>query len=157
VDDPGPLTRRLVERPDRSYELTLITNASPQTPEVVERRYAAQATRVAERSLDVHWPRNVFSLSHVALPFAPDDPLYGYDAARTMRHIQLGRIEVRGENGVLNIPPWMLTRLRSNPFHGYLLARSTAALEPADGDRALTGPDTRCATTPATGRAGSTP
>jgi hypothetical protein len=40
--------------------------------------------------------------------------------------VQLGRIEVRGENGVLNVPSWMLTRQRSNPFHGYLLERVEA-------------------------------
>jgi hypothetical protein len=65
----------------------------------------------------------VFSLSHVALPFAPDDPLYGYEAPRDDRHLQLGSVEVRGENGVLNVPGWMLTRQRSNPFHRYLLDR----------------------------------
>jgi alpha-beta hydrolase superfamily lysophospholipase len=154
VDDPGPLSRRLVEQPDRSYRLTLITNASPHTPDVVERRYAAHATQVVERPLGVQWPRNVFSLSHVALPFPPDDPLYGYEAPRTSRHVQLGRIEVRGENGVLNIPAWMLTRLRSNPFHDYLLERATAALEPADGARTVAGRDTRC-TAPGTGSTGS--
>jgi hypothetical protein len=37
--------------------------------------------------------------------------------------VQLGRIEVRGENGVLNVPGWMLTRQRSNPFHAYMLGR----------------------------------
>jgi hypothetical protein len=35
----------------------------------------------------------------------------------------LGRIEIRGENGVLNVPNWMLTRQRSNPFHAYLVER----------------------------------
>jgi alpha-beta hydrolase superfamily lysophospholipase len=131
VDDPGPLTRRLVEERTRSYRLTLVTNASPQTLATVERRYDAHASQATERSLDVQWPRNVFSLSHVALSFPPDDPLYGYDAPRTERHVQLGRIEVRGETGVLALPAWMLTRQRSNPFHGYLIERASAALERA--------------------------
>jgi len=30
---------------------------------------------------------------------------------------------VRGENGVLNVPTWMLTRQRSNPFYPYLVER----------------------------------
>jgi alpha-beta hydrolase superfamily lysophospholipase len=123
VEDPAPLTRRLVEQPHRPYALSVITNVTEQTARVLERRVPAQGTVAQERVLAAEWPRNVFSLSHVALPFPPDDPLYGYDAPRTGRHIQLGRIEVRGENGVLNVPGWMLTRQRSNPFHGYLVDR----------------------------------
>jgi alpha-beta hydrolase superfamily lysophospholipase len=122
VNDPGPLTRRLVEQPQRPYALTLVTNESPQTLAVVERRFGSGGAAPVERALGLEWPRNVFSLSHVALPFPPDDPLYGYDAPPA-QHIQLGRIEVRGENGVLRIPAWMLTRQRSNPFHGYMLER----------------------------------
>jgi alpha-beta hydrolase superfamily lysophospholipase len=140
VSDPGPLTRRLVEQPQRPYALTLVTNESPQTLAVIERRFGSSGTAPDERALGLEWPRNVFSLSHVALPFPPDDPLYGYEAPPA-QHIQLGRIEVRGENGVLRIPAWMLTRQRSNPFHGYMLERilqhvgapaaPQAAVEPA--------------------------
>jgi alpha-beta hydrolase superfamily lysophospholipase len=136
VHDPGPLTRRLVAQPHRPYALTLITNASPETLQVVERTVAAGQTAASERLLDLWWPRNVFSLSHVALPFAPDDPLYGYEAPRDDRHLQLGSVEVRGENGVLNVPGWMLTRQRSNPFHRYLLDRVESFVrdhEPRDG------------------------
>ena len=123
IDDPGPLTRRLRKQPQRPYALSLVTNATPQTAHVVERRVPAGAVDAVDTPLGVEWPRNVFSLSHVALPFPPDDPLYGYAAPRTERHVQLGRIEVRGENGVLNLPAWMLTRQRSNPFHGYLVSK----------------------------------
>jgi hypothetical protein len=121
--DPAPLTRRLLAQQKRPYGLTLITNANDRTLQVIERRVAAADTAVTERPLPYSWPRTVFSLSHVALPFPPDDPLYGNDAVPSGRHIQLGRVEVRGENGVLNIPSWMLTRQRSNPFHGYMMER----------------------------------
>jgi alpha-beta hydrolase superfamily lysophospholipase len=142
VEDPGPLTRRLLERPSRPYALTLVTNESTATPRVEERRVPALGTRSDRRPLEAEWPRSVFSLSHVALPFPPDDPLYGYDAPRVAQHIQLGRLEARGENGVLAVPTWLLTRQRSNPFHGYLVERvrgwlevpvqtTTAAQEPA--------------------------
>ena len=123
VADPAPLTRRMLAEPQRPFALTLVTNANSRTLEVKERRVPAGGVEATERLLDLAWPRNVFSLSHVALPFPPDDPLYGYAAARTPRHIQLGSIEVRGENGVLNVPGWMLTRQRSNPFHRYLVER----------------------------------
>ena len=128
VADPAPLTRRLVEQPQRPYALTLVTNASAGTLRVVERRWPALGTVPVERPVDAAWPRQVFSLSHVALPFPPDDPLYGYAAGRSSRHVQLGNVEVRGEIGVLRVPAWMLMRQRSNPFHDYLLARVVQAL-----------------------------
>ncbi len=123
IADPAPLTRRLLAQTQRPFALTLITNASSQTLQVLERRSPALGAPATERLLALAWPRNVFSLSHVALPFPPDDPLYGYAAPRTDRHIQLGRLEIRGENGVLNVPNWMLTRQRSNPFHSYVVER----------------------------------
>ncbi|MCE3284656.1 MAG: hypothetical protein K0R70_912 [Steroidobacteraceae bacterium] len=123
VDDPGPLTRRLLAQPHRPYALTLVTNETSQTARVEERRVPALGTDARRRPLEAEWPRNVFSLSHVALPFPPDDALYGYEAPRDVRHVQLGRIEARGENGVLSVPNWLLTRQRSNPFHGYLVQR----------------------------------
>jgi alpha-beta hydrolase superfamily lysophospholipase len=128
VDDPAPLTRRLVGEPRRPYALTLVTNASAQTLRVQERRWRAASDGATDRTLGAEWPRNVFSLSHVALPFPPDDPLYGYASPSTERHVQLGQLEIRGETGVLNVPAWMLTRQRSNPFHAYLLERIEGAL-----------------------------
>jgi hypothetical protein len=38
---------------------------------------------------------------------------------------------MHGENGVLAIPDWVLTRLRSNPFHAYMLERIDGLLGPA--------------------------
>ncbi len=122
VNDPGPLTKRLVEAARRPYALSVVTNAGPGTPSVVERRSEPGQSGQAVRQLGLAWPRTVFSLSHVALPFPPDDPLYGYAAAEA-GHIQLGRVEAYGENGVLTVPSWLLTRQRSNPFYPYLAAR----------------------------------
>ena len=67
----------------------------------------------------------------MALPIPPEDKLNGYAAPVTSRHVQLGRIEIRGENGVLNVPSWMLTRQRSNPFHAYLVERIESFLADA--------------------------
>ena len=131
IADPAPLTRRLLLQSQRPFALTLITNANPGTLQVVERRSPALGAVAPDRLLDLYWPRNVFSLSHVALPFPPDDPLYGYEATPTDRHVQLGRLEIRGENGVLNVPNWMLTRQRSNPFHSYLVQRIEAFIAAA--------------------------
>jgi esterase/lipase len=126
VSDPGPLTQRLLTMPKRTFGLTVITNQSPDTLQVKELRAPPGSDEQAVRPLELAWPRTVFSLSHVALPFPPDDPLYGYEPAPMGDHVQLGRIEVRGENGVLTLPTWALTRQRSNPFHAYLIERLDA-------------------------------
>jgi pimeloyl-ACP methyl ester carboxylesterase len=123
VDDPGPLTQRLRSRPERSYALSVITNAAVDSLQVVELRTPASSMQTARRELELAWPRTVFSLSHVALPFPPDDPLYGYEVAGPADHVQLGKLAIHGENGVLTVPMWALTRQRSNPFQAYQLAR----------------------------------
>jgi alpha-beta hydrolase superfamily lysophospholipase len=123
VKDPGPLTKRLLDMPQRPYELTVITNVNPRTELVKEMHANPRSGEQTERLLDLAWPDGVFSLSHVSLPFPPDDPLYGYVSREDLGHVQLGRIEAHGENGVLEIPNWMLTRQRSNPFHAYVLER----------------------------------
>jgi len=129
VDDPGPLTHRLRARAERPYALSVVTNASAESTEVVELRTPAGSAASARRELGMAWPRTVFSLSHVALPFPPDDPLYGYEVAGPADHVQLGSIAVRGENGVLAVPMWALTRQRSNPFHAYQLERIDAFVD----------------------------
>jgi hypothetical protein len=101
----------------------VITNGAPDTLQVQELRARAGTSEPATRPLALEWPANVFSVSHVALTFPPDDPLYGYAAPADADHVQLGRIEIHGENGVLKVPMWALTRQRSNPFHAYLLER----------------------------------
>lgn len=123
VSDPGPLTQRLLTLPRRPFALAVITNVNPRTRQVKEMRAEPGSGQQTERLLGLEWPATVFSLSHVALPFPPDDVLYGYAAPEDLTRVQLGRVEVRGENGVLKVPGWMLTRQRSNPFHSYVLQR----------------------------------
>lgn len=138
VADPGPLTGELLSMQRRPFGLTVVTNTSPDTLEVEERRAEAGSNRERVRELGLSWPPGVFSLSHVAVPFPPDDPLYGYLGEPVVGRLQLGRVEVRGENGVLVVPAWVLMRQRSNPFHAYVLERIDAFLDagpPASADR----------------------
>lgn len=58
----------------------------------------------------------MFSLSHTALPIAPDDPIYGSERPDTVSTVYLGRIELLGEQGLLTVPTNALVRLRFNPF-----------------------------------------
>jgi hypothetical protein len=66
----------------------------------------------------------VFSLTHVGLPFAPDDPLYGFESSSALPGLlPLGRLSPRGERGVLTVGTDTLMRLSSNPFFSFIAER----------------------------------
>jgi len=69
------------------------------------------------------WPVNIYSLSHVALPFPMNDPLYGKSGSNDSSKIQLGNMDLRGERGALQIPAADMLRLRWNPFYPYMERR----------------------------------
>jgi hypothetical protein len=125
VNDPGPITARLMADAGRPYRLTVVTNQSPDSHAVHAVVSEAGAAQPRIEALDLAWPRTVFSVSHVALPFPPDDVLYGYEAAVDPNLLQLGRVAAHGELGVMTLPNWMLVRQRSNPFFPYLAQRAT--------------------------------
>jgi hypothetical protein len=74
--------------------------------------------------LNMVWPPGVISLSHVALPASPDDPLYGQRPPENDDFLFLGQMALQGENGLLRISPNWMFRLRYNPFFDYLEQRS---------------------------------
>jgi hypothetical protein len=81
------------------------------------------------------YPAQVFSLSHVAIPFPMDDELYGIqptDAGNPRFGVSLGAIAPRGERGALMVSLDSMFRISSNPFFPYLLARIDEVIaEPA--------------------------
>jgi hypothetical protein len=143
VDDPGPLTRQVMADESQPFAVTLITNRGPETLKVTARKklpFSAAATLVTD--LETDWPRDVLSLSHVALPFAPADPLYGRGPPREDQLLFLGQQAIQGERGLLRIPADWLLRLRHNPFYSYLEDRTAAWMRLAG--------DTCCQDSPAT-------
>jgi hypothetical protein len=108
---------RLLPAPPRRFRTTIITNADDGSSEVMERVIEAGAETAQERPLQLSFPLGVFSLSHVALPFPPNDGLYGYDPDPADDFgIQLGAIAPRGEVGALIVSLDSLVRMSSNPF-----------------------------------------
>ena len=115
---------RLVPAPPRPYTTTIITNAGPGTGEVVERVVEAGATTERTRMLGLTYPRDVYSLSHVAIPFPVSDALYGMDPGTDEDFgVNLGTMTTRGEVGVLILPLDSLVRIASNPFFPYMRER----------------------------------
>lgn len=125
VYDPGPLTARLMDDANLPFNLTLLTNATPKSSNVVVRRHGALSNETSTEPLDFAWPQGVFSLSHIALPFPPDDPLYGRHPPEKTDTIFLGgSMAVQGERGLLRFSSDWLLRLRNNPFYDYLESRT---------------------------------
>ncbi len=143
VSDPGPLTTRMLDNDSLPFALTLISNKDNKTTTVVGRRKPALSAKTATEALNAAWPRGVISLSHVALPIPPDDPLYGQ---RTSPYadatLQLGQIDVQGERGLLKFPADWLLRLRYNPFYDFLESRATQWVNSA-GNRTDAGSESR--------------
>ncbi len=116
------LGRQLLARDDLPYDFSLVTNASADGPGLVEWRRRVGETRASVRELAMSWPESTYSLSHVALPFAADDPVYGVtDEIDAI--VQVGDLELRGERGLLRVPIEQLVRLRYNPFFFYMTER----------------------------------
>ena len=120
---PDAVLPRLLEK-QRPYGVTLITNTSAGSLDVSAMTVEAGADAITTAPLNLSWPAEIFSLSHVALPFAEDDPLFGGKGnGREMGSISLGRIAPRGEKNVLVVPIDSLMRVTWNPFFSYLLER----------------------------------
>ena len=115
---------RLLPPPPRAFRTTVITNASVGTSEMVEQVTEAGETAERTRDLGLTYPLDVFSLSHVAIPFPPSDSLYGSqpDPAEDFG-LHLGTVAARGERGALILSLDSLLRMSSNPFYPYMVAR----------------------------------
>ncbi len=134
VSDPAPLTERLMNDQNLPFTLTLVTNASPETRDVVAQRKAAREAEVSQTEpLGMAWPVGVISLSHVALPFPPDDPLYGRRPPGNEDTLFLGQMAIKGERDLFKLSPNWLLRLRHNPFYPYLETRVLAWVDAANG------------------------
>jgi alpha-beta hydrolase superfamily lysophospholipase len=115
---------RLLPDPPRAYRTTIISNAGSATGEVIERVIGAGATAEQSRPLGLAYPNELFSLSHVAIPFPMSDSLYGMAPGTDEEFgVNLGTIAARGEVGLLIVTLDSLVRTSSNPFFPYMLGR----------------------------------
>jgi alpha-beta hydrolase superfamily lysophospholipase len=146
----GPLLRpssyvaleQLTPKTPQAYRFTAVVNAGDDSLATLERTIAPGELQPAERPLGLDYPAGIFSLSHLAIPIPPDDPLYGTQpdpATRDEFGLNLGALEARGERGALIVDQDFLTRLPSNPFFPYLIARIGDGIDklPAPSGRQL--------------------
>jgi len=136
---PGPLDdlEAIRNATNEPFRMTLIASSSPDTRAVAAYTREAGAAAVTKAELGLEWPSTVFSLGHVALPFPPDDPVYGFALPPGPRPpFNLGAVAVRGESGALVLSLGSFSRLRSNPFFEVVRAKIAETLardEQADG------------------------
>ena len=124
----APAAERLVPDAPRPWRLTVIANTADDA-EAKERTTPAGETQERVRRLGIAYPRDVYSLSHVALPFPPNDALYGSqpDPAEDFG-VNFGTLAARGEVGVLVVSQDSLARISWNPFFSYMLGRIEEAI-----------------------------
>ncbi|MFG1294760.1 alpha/beta hydrolase [Xanthobacter sp. V13C-7B] len=120
---------RLLPPAPRAFRTSVVTNVSATSDQMEARVTPAGATEDEVTPLALAYPPDVYSLSHVAVPFPLTDGLYGLtpDPADNFG-VRLGDIAARGEYGALIVNVDMLVRMSSNPFFPYLLERLDAGL-----------------------------
>jgi hypothetical protein len=112
-DNQADLLAEMQAKAPTAYKYTLVTNQSEQTTQVQSRSRAAGAMDTINLDLPFAWPDDVYSLSHVAIPFAPTDAKYGaYDENGLPIPDSFNNTAPRG------------MRLRYNPFYAYVESRS---------------------------------
>ena len=112
-----------------SHTIRLVTNVTSSSKAVEVRSKLEGRTDITRQPLGMDWPEDTYSLAHIAIPFAPDDPIYGggssVSAGKGGEHrdttlLQLGNVALHGEQRVLSVPPDSLLRQHWNPFFNYL-------------------------------------
>jgi alpha-beta hydrolase superfamily lysophospholipase len=119
--------RPRLTRGNLPFALTFVTARSPASEELVARTY--RGAEPTEAEVGVAWPQGVFSLSHVALPIPPSDPVYGPGSPDAPAKLPLGKLSLRGESGVLALSPTLLMRMRYNPFYDWTEKRILTWIE----------------------------
>jgi len=124
------LLDRTIRNRDRTYTLTVVTNARPDSVQVIAKTMPAGTVSGTDEDQGLAWPIGTYSLSHLAIPIPPDDPLYGViEHPDADPRLKIGDLSPRGEKQVLTVPMDLMMRLRHNPFFEYMEKRLAQALE----------------------------
>ncbi|MEP4149260.1 MAG: alpha/beta fold hydrolase [Halioglobus sp.] len=127
ADRGEPLLDFLTSRQANGFDLTIVTNEDIDSGHVAAKTLPHGDSQWQQEMTELRWPRNVYSLSHVALPFNASDPIYGIDKADGL--MRLGELWFKGERGGLGVPLGLLARQRFNPFFPYLEERVIEAVD----------------------------
>ena len=104
----------------QNFDVTVLRNRDSGSLAVDILTLPAGQTDAVVTQTPLKWPRGVFSLSHIALPFRADDSVYGggeQDGNENM--IVFGALAPRGERGVMRLNAEYFLRMRYNPFFSF--------------------------------------
>ena len=122
---------RMLPAGPQSYRATVVANVTDDDEHTVARSTEAGQTAPTVTRLSELYPDNIFSLSHIALPFPSNDPLYGTEPDLSENYgIRLGTVAPRGERGALILNLDAALRISSNPFYPYIRERIEQLLPP---------------------------
>jgi alpha-beta hydrolase superfamily lysophospholipase len=104
-----------------AFDVTVLRNRNSQENDIDALTLVAGASEAEREQTNLAWPEGMISLSHIAIPFRPDDAVYGDGSAQEqgIAALPLGSLSPRGEAGVLTLSPAFFLRARHNPFHAY--------------------------------------
>jgi esterase/lipase len=107
------------------FNFTVLANSDRYSRQISATTLAAGQSRPVVRKTNLHWPTQVYSLSHIAIPFRADDAVYGDGSLIAEDKIAYGAMAPRGEPGVLGLSSDYFLRMRYNPFFGFQADRLT--------------------------------
>jgi len=117
--DPAGEFDWLLDHAGGNFNLSILTNQTDEngrrSEEAVFLDRKIDDKALQTRSTGLKWPSDVYSLSHIALPFPENDPVYGSGSDSESR--TLGNLALRGERGAILIPAEDMLRQRWNPFY----------------------------------------
>jgi len=126
------VSKMLPDLPQR-YITTVVGCMGDGDSGAVERSAPPGGTDFATRELGMGYPPDVFSLSHVSLPFPESDSLYGSAPDPETKDefgLNLGLVaNAQGERGILAINTNLFFRISSNPLFSYLAERIEGVID----------------------------
>jgi len=104
-----------------NFGMTILQNRDRDDLVVDTLSMQSGATEAVITPTEYAWPRGVFSLSHIALPFPADDLVYGNGSGNIDGEdmIAFGALAPRGESGVMRLSSAYFLRMRYNPFFDF--------------------------------------
>ena len=99
------------------FDVKILRNRDANTDAIDVVELAAGSNEQTVTRTDLQWPRGIYSLSHIAVPFQQGDEVYGDGTGPSQLPVTLGAMAPRGEAGVLLLGSDYFLRTRYNPFY----------------------------------------
>ena len=107
-----------LQRTDLPYTLSIMKNVNADSRKIVVQTRHGESWQ--ESVTDMSWPAGVGSLSHLAVPWPPEDTIYGTQEATAASGLALGTLSLRAEPSAVLLSSSLFFRCRNNPFYHFM-------------------------------------